>query len=168
MNPVPNKDAKTIMKLIRTNGKISGYQLSDGTVLSKADGVALAKQGGIRGVALRVRGGEYLHAHTGRQGATIWVTSKRGLRGLSYEKGACTFWNAGSLFCLFYRRFSELHDKFVRRGGKRRPLSNGTPARILASSVATVQPCKLHLPHIFRVMRAGRVRSSFKSRALHV
>ena len=44
MNPVPNKDAKTIMKLIRTNGKISGYQLSDGTVLSKADGVALAKQ----------------------------------------------------------------------------------------------------------------------------
>ena len=33
MNPVPNKDAKTIMKLIRTNGKISGYQLSDGTVL---------------------------------------------------------------------------------------------------------------------------------------
>ena len=49
MNPVPNKDAKTIMKLIRTNGKISGYQLSDGTVLSKADGVALAKQGGIRG-----------------------------------------------------------------------------------------------------------------------
>ena len=35
MNPVPNKDAKTIMKLIRTNGKISGYQLSDGTVLSR-------------------------------------------------------------------------------------------------------------------------------------
>ena len=54
MNPVPNKDAKTIMKLIRTNGKISGYQLSDGTVLSKADGVALAKQGGIRGVATAV------------------------------------------------------------------------------------------------------------------
>ena len=46
MNPVPNKDAKTIMKLIRTNGKISGYQLSDGTVLSKADGVALAKPDG--------------------------------------------------------------------------------------------------------------------------
>jgi len=44
MNPVPNKDAKTIMKLIRTNGKISGYQLSDGTVLSKADGVALAQR----------------------------------------------------------------------------------------------------------------------------
>ena len=63
MNPVPNKDAKTIMKLIRTNGKISGYQLSDGTVLSKADGVALAKQGGIRGVAIASRNGsEYLRS----------------------------------------------------------------------------------------------------------
>ena len=41
MNPVPNKDAKTIMKLIRTNGKISGYQLSDGTVLSKAIRICL-------------------------------------------------------------------------------------------------------------------------------
>ena len=40
MNPVPNKDAKTIMKLIRTNGKISGYQLSDGTVLSRAASAA--------------------------------------------------------------------------------------------------------------------------------
>ena len=48
----PNKDAQRIEKLIRNNGKISGYQLSDGTVLSKAEGVALAKQGGIRGVAI--------------------------------------------------------------------------------------------------------------------
>ena len=63
MNPVPNKDAKTIMKLIRTNGKISGYQLSDGTVLSKADWRSLAKQGGIRGVAIASRNGsEYLRS----------------------------------------------------------------------------------------------------------
>ena len=38
MNPVPNKDAKSISKLIRNNGKISGYQLSDGTILSKSEG----------------------------------------------------------------------------------------------------------------------------------
>ena len=50
MNPVPNKDAKTITGLIRKNGKVSGYELSDGRVLSKREGVALAKQGGIRGV----------------------------------------------------------------------------------------------------------------------
>ena len=63
MNPVPNKDAKRIMKLIRNNGKISGYQLSDGTVLSKSEGVALAKQGGIRGVAIASRNGsEYLRS----------------------------------------------------------------------------------------------------------
>lgn len=63
MNPVPNKDAQRIEKLIRNNGKISGYQLSDGTVLSKAEGVALAKQGGIRGVAIASRNGsEYLRS----------------------------------------------------------------------------------------------------------
>ncbi len=42
MNPVPNKDAKSIARLVRKNGKISGYELSDGTVLNKRDGVALA------------------------------------------------------------------------------------------------------------------------------
>ena len=52
MNPVPNKDAKTITGLVRKNGKVSGYELSDGRVLSKREGVALAKQGGIRGVPL--------------------------------------------------------------------------------------------------------------------
>ncbi len=63
MNPVPNKDAKTITKLVRKNGKISGYELSDGQVLSKHEGVALAKQGGIRGVAIASRNGsEYLRS----------------------------------------------------------------------------------------------------------
>ena len=63
MNPVPNKDAKNITKLVRKNGKISGYELSDGTVLSKREGVALAKQGGIRGVAIASRNGsEYLRS----------------------------------------------------------------------------------------------------------
>ena len=63
MNPDPNKDAKSISKLIRKNGKISGYQLSDGTILSKSEGVALAKQGGIRGVAIASRNGsEYLRS----------------------------------------------------------------------------------------------------------
>ena len=49
MNPVPNKDAKSVVRLLRTNGKVSGYELSDGTRLTKSQGVALAKQGGIRG-----------------------------------------------------------------------------------------------------------------------
>ena len=85
MNPVPNKDAKTIMKLIRTNGKISGYQLSDGTVLSKADGVALAKQGGIRGVAIASRNGsEYLRSiPDGKECNNLGDLPSTGLRGLS-------------------------------------------------------------------------------------
>ena len=85
MNPVPNKDAKTIMKLIRTNGKISGYQLSDGTVLSKADGVALAKQGGIRGVAIASRNGsEYLLSiPDGKESNNLGDLPSTGLRGLS-------------------------------------------------------------------------------------
>ena len=63
MNPVPNKDAKSITQLVRKNGKIAGYQLSDGRVISKREGVALAKQGGIRGVAIASRNSsEYLRS----------------------------------------------------------------------------------------------------------
>ena len=63
MNPVPNKDAKSIVKLVRKDGKVSGYELSDGQVLSKREGVQLAKQGGIRGVAIASRNGsEYLRS----------------------------------------------------------------------------------------------------------
>ena len=47
MNPVPNKDAKSIVKLVRKDGKV----------------VQLAKQGGIRGVAIASRNGsEYLRS----------------------------------------------------------------------------------------------------------
>lgn len=63
MNPVPNADAKNISKLIRKNGKVDGYELSDGSILTKPQGVALAKQGGIRGVAIASRNGsEYLRS----------------------------------------------------------------------------------------------------------
>lgn len=63
MNPVPNKDAQSITKLVRKDGRVAGYELSDGRVLSKREGVALAKQGGIRGVAIASRNGsEYLRS----------------------------------------------------------------------------------------------------------
>ena len=64
VNPVPRPDAKRITQLIRHNGRVDGYQLSDGTTLSKEEGVALAKQGGIRGVAVATRNGsEYLRSY---------------------------------------------------------------------------------------------------------
>lgn len=59
--PTPNADAKQIVGLVKHEGRVSGYQLSDGSVLDKEKGVALAKQGGIQGVGISSRNGnEYL------------------------------------------------------------------------------------------------------------
>lgn len=59
--PQPNADAKQITGLVKEGGRITGYQLSDGKVFSKQEGVQLAKQGGIRGVGVATRNGnEYL------------------------------------------------------------------------------------------------------------
>lgn len=59
--PTPNAGAKQIVGLVKESGRVSGYQLSDGRVVSKAEGVSLAKQGEIQGVGVSSRNGnEYL------------------------------------------------------------------------------------------------------------
>ncbi|MFR3728743.1 DUF3892 domain-containing protein [Lacrimispora sp.] len=59
--PVPKADAKQIVALVKESGRVTGYKLSDGTVLDKEEGVQLAKQGGIEGVGVASRNGnEYL------------------------------------------------------------------------------------------------------------
>ncbi|MDU4960084.1 MAG: DUF3892 domain-containing protein [Sporomusaceae bacterium] len=59
--PQPNADAQQIVALVKEDGLVTGYQLSDGRVLSKEEGVKLAKQGGIQAVGVAVRNGtEYL------------------------------------------------------------------------------------------------------------
>lgn len=59
--PTPNVDAKEIVGLVKHSGKISGYQLSDGRIVDKSQGVALARQGDIKGVGISKRNGnEYL------------------------------------------------------------------------------------------------------------
>lgn len=59
--PKPSSDAKDIVALVKHSGRVSGYQLSDGQILSKEEGVELAKQGGINGVGIAHRSGtEYL------------------------------------------------------------------------------------------------------------
>lgn len=59
--PSPKSDAKDIVGLVTSSGKISGYQLSDGSTVSKEEGVALAKDGEINGVGVAHRNGsEYL------------------------------------------------------------------------------------------------------------
>jgi len=56
-------DGLSIVGLIKKSGKISGYQLSDGSTVSKEQGVELARQNKIRGVAVATnQGTEYLRA----------------------------------------------------------------------------------------------------------
>lgn len=59
--PTPNDNAQRITALLKESGKITGYQLSNGDILSKSEGIQLAKQGGIQGVGIAKRNGsEYL------------------------------------------------------------------------------------------------------------
>ena len=59
--PTPTADAKQIVGLVKHSGRVSGYQLSDGRILSKTEGITLARQGGIMGVGIATRrGNEYL------------------------------------------------------------------------------------------------------------
>ena len=59
--PEANKNAKSITGLVKEGGKITGYQLSDNSVVSKQQGVNMAKQGQISGIGIAHRGDtEYL------------------------------------------------------------------------------------------------------------
>lgn len=61
--PTPKADAKEIVGLVKSSGRISGYQLSDGSTVSKEEGVSMAKSGDIRGVGVAHRkDSEYLKA----------------------------------------------------------------------------------------------------------
>lgn len=61
--PTPNTDAKEIVGLIKNSGRISGYQLSDGSKVSKEQGVSMAKAGEIKNVGVAHRKDtEYLKA----------------------------------------------------------------------------------------------------------
>ena len=59
--PQPKSDAREIVGLIKHSGKIDGYQLSDGSTVSRQEGVQMAKSGDIKGVGVAHRGDtEYL------------------------------------------------------------------------------------------------------------
>ena len=53
--PQPKSDAKEIVGLVKSGGRIDGYQLSDGTTVSKEEGVILARDGEIKGVGIAHR-----------------------------------------------------------------------------------------------------------------
>ena len=59
--PQANVNAKRIVGLVKESGRITGYQLSDKSFVSKPEAVSLAKQGQIAGVGIAHRGDtEYL------------------------------------------------------------------------------------------------------------
>lgn len=59
--PHANGNAKRIVGLVKENGRITGYQLSDHSIVEKQQAVDMAKQGQIAGVGIAHRGDtEYL------------------------------------------------------------------------------------------------------------
>ena len=59
--PQAGSNAKRIVGLVKKDGRITGYQLSDNTILAKQQAVDMAKQGRIAGVGIAHRGDtEYL------------------------------------------------------------------------------------------------------------
>ena len=53
--PNPKSDAKEIVGLVKHGGKIEGYQLSDGSSVSKQEGVQMARSGELKGVGVAHR-----------------------------------------------------------------------------------------------------------------
>lgn len=50
--PTPEADALSITGLVKESGRISGYQLSDNQIVTREEGVLLAKEGKIKGVGI--------------------------------------------------------------------------------------------------------------------
>lgn len=62
--PTSNTNAQSITALIKKSGEVVGYELSSGEKISKEQGVQMAKEGQIAGVAVGVskKGEEYLRS----------------------------------------------------------------------------------------------------------
>ena len=59
--PLANKNARRIVGLVKESGRITGYQLSDNSIVEKQQAVDMAKHGQIAGVGIAHRGDtEYL------------------------------------------------------------------------------------------------------------
>jgi len=61
--PEAKQNAEKIVALVKHSGKVTGYKLSNGEILSKSDAIAYAKAGNIKDVGVATRkGNEYLRA----------------------------------------------------------------------------------------------------------
>lgn len=63
LNPIPGLNAHNITAVIKRNGSITGYMLSNGEILNKDEAINRAKSGGINNIAVAMRkGNEYLRS----------------------------------------------------------------------------------------------------------
>ena len=53
--PQAAPNAKHIVGLVKQHGKVTGYKLSDDSLVSKSDAISMAKQGKITGVGIAHR-----------------------------------------------------------------------------------------------------------------
>ena len=61
--PKPNADEIRITKIVKQSGDVVGYELSNGQRITKDEGIQMAKNGEIAGVAVATRkGNEYLRS----------------------------------------------------------------------------------------------------------
>jgi hypothetical protein len=61
--PVPHENAHSIVALVKESGQVTGYELSDGSFVSREEGVQMAHEGMIRDVAIAEnKGTEYLRS----------------------------------------------------------------------------------------------------------
>ena len=61
--PTPNDDANKITKLVKHDGDVVGYELSNGQRVTKDEGIQMAKMGEIAVVAVATKKGhEYLRS----------------------------------------------------------------------------------------------------------
>ena len=61
--PQANSNAKRIVGLVKEGGRITGYQLSDNSIVEKQQAVNMAKQGQLAGGGIAHRGdSEYLNS----------------------------------------------------------------------------------------------------------
>jgi hypothetical protein len=61
--PRPRPDARSIVALIKDSGHVEGYELSDGSSVSREEGVRMAREGRIKGVAIaQKKDTEYLRS----------------------------------------------------------------------------------------------------------
>lgn len=59
--PQSEPDAKKITALVKKDGEVTGYKLSDNSVVKKQDAIAMARNGEISGVGIAHKGDtEYL------------------------------------------------------------------------------------------------------------